>query len=152
MREELSRPPKLEIVKWRGACRGLQESCGSKCGPLDEPSELCVCVCVSACPCLGVVAGALVAPAAAPLAAHFVPHLSCLLGHRWVPSAYGCAVITALGVNAAEQQPMVLNPSRTGETKKLPSVGKMGLAAGDGPYKWTFLLCIMGVRTCCPKI
>ena len=67
--------------------------------------------------------------------------LSCLLGHRWVPSAYGCAVITALGVNAAEQQPMVLNPSRTGETKKLPSVGKMGLAAGDGPYKWTFLLC-----------
>ena len=35
--------------KWRGACRGLQESCGSKCGPLDEPSELCVCVCVCVC-------------------------------------------------------------------------------------------------------
>ena len=33
-------------TKWRGACWGLQESCGSKCGPLDEPSELCVCVCV----------------------------------------------------------------------------------------------------------
>ena len=37
-------------TKWRGACRGLQESCGSKCGPLDEPSELCVCVCVCVCP------------------------------------------------------------------------------------------------------
>ena len=67
--------------------------------------------------------------------------LSRLLGHRWVPSACGCAVITALGVDGAEQQPMVLNPSRTGETKKLPSVGQMGLAAGDGPHKWTFLLC-----------
>ena len=42
--------------------------------------------------------------------------------------------------DGAGLQPMALNSSCAGETKKLPSVGNMGLAAGNGPNKWTFLL------------